>query len=244
MRLLVSVSNDSEARAALDGGADIIDAKDPQEGALGAVSLDVFRRIRASVGNPVPVSAALGEAADEAAIEAMAREFAIAGAAFVKIGFAGISDTARARTLLAAAVRGAAKKVVAVTYADRQDELSFTRLLDVGSTVGAIGILIDTCEKNGPGLRQLIDAATLRSWISAASDAGLSVAVAGKLTIDDLDWVRDCGADVAGVRGAACEGGRTGRVTAERVRLLQLKTQKSKLKNQTTLTVRERVLNL
>jgi uncharacterized protein (UPF0264 family) len=221
MRLLVSVSNDSEARAALEGGADIVDAKDPRTGALGAVSLDVFRRIRASVGNAVPVSAALGEAADEAAIEAMAREFAIAGAAFVKIGLAGISDTARARLLLAAAARGAPKKVVAVTYADRQGELSFSRLLDVGSTVGASGILIDTCEKNGPGLRHLIDAATLRAWISTASETGLTVAVAGRLTIDDLDWVRDCGADIAGVRGAACEGGRTGRVTTARVRLLR-----------------------
>jgi uncharacterized protein (UPF0264 family) len=34
--------------------------------------------------------------------------------------------------------------------------------------------------------------------------------------------VRDAGADIAGVRGAACENGRTGRVSADRVRLLQL----------------------
>jgi (5-formylfuran-3-yl)methyl phosphate synthase len=221
MRLLVSVANDDDARAAVEGGADIIDAKDPRTGALGAVSLEVFRQIRASVGDTTPVSAALGDAADEAAIEAMAREFTIAGAAFVKIGFAGICDTARARSLLAAAVRGAPSKVVAVTYADRQGELSLTDLLDVGSAVGAVGILIDTCEKSGPGLRHLIDRATLSAWISAASGAGLTVAAAGKLTIDDLDWVRDCGADIAGVRGAACEGGRTGRVTAERVRLLR-----------------------
>ena len=221
MRLLVSVSNDSEARAALDGGADIVDAKDPDAGALGAVSLDVFREIAAVVGDTAPVSAALGDAADEAAIEAMAREFTIAGAAFVKIGFAGICDTARARSLVAAAVRGASRKVVAVTYADRQSELSFTDLLDVGSAAGAIGILIDTCDKSGPGLRHLIHETTLSRWISAASGAGLTVAAAGKLTIDDLDWVRDCGADIAGVRGAACEGGRTGRVTAERVRLLR-----------------------
>jgi len=221
MRLLVSVFNDSEARAALDGGADIVDAKDPRSGALGAVSLDMFRRIRASVGNAVPVSAALGDAADEAAIEAMAREFTIAGAAFVKIGFAGISDSARARSLLAAAVRVAPTKVVAVTYADRQGELSFARVLDIGSTVGTIGILIDTCDKNGPGLRHLVDTATLSAWTSAARGAGLIVAGAGRLTLDDLGWVRECGVDIAGVRGAACESGRIGRVSAERVRLLR-----------------------
>ena len=41
--------------------------------------------------------------------------------------------------------------------------------------------------------------------------------LAGKLAADDLPFVRDTGADVAGVRGAACEGGRTGRVSADKV---------------------------
>ena len=37
MRLLVSVRSAAEARAALSGGADIIDAKEPSLGSLGAV---------------------------------------------------------------------------------------------------------------------------------------------------------------------------------------------------------------
>ena len=39
------------------------------------------------------------------------------------------------------------------------------------------------------------------------------MALAGKLMTDDLAFVRDAGADIAGVRGAACEGGRIGRVS-------------------------------
>ena len=35
MKLLVSVADAAEARAAIEGGADIIDAKDPTTGALG-----------------------------------------------------------------------------------------------------------------------------------------------------------------------------------------------------------------
>jgi len=42
MRLLVSVRDASEARAALAGGAGIIDAKEPLNGPLGAVSSDVL----------------------------------------------------------------------------------------------------------------------------------------------------------------------------------------------------------
>ena len=50
MRLLVSVADAAEARAALAGGADIIDAKEPRHGALGAVAPDVLRAIRNAVG--------------------------------------------------------------------------------------------------------------------------------------------------------------------------------------------------
>jgi uncharacterized protein (UPF0264 family) len=49
----------------------------------------------------------------------------------------------------------------------------------------------------------------------------LLVALAGKLTADDLAFVRDAGADIAGVRGAACDGGRTGRVSSDKVALLR-----------------------
>ena len=47
------------------------------------------------------------------------------------------------------------------------------------------------------------------------------VSLAGKLAAPELPFVRDAGADIAGVRGAACDGGRTGHVTAARVRLLR-----------------------
>ena len=45
MRLLVSVRSEEEARAALAGGAEIIDAKEPSRGALGAVEIGVLREI-------------------------------------------------------------------------------------------------------------------------------------------------------------------------------------------------------
>jgi len=61
----------------------------------------------------------------------------------------------------------------------------------------------------------------LTSWVRHAHEAGLTAAVAGRLSVDDLKWARDCGADIVGVRGAACETGRTSRVVAEKVRLLR-----------------------
>jgi uncharacterized protein (UPF0264 family) len=245
MRLLVSVARAAEAASAIAGGADVIDAKDPHAGALGPVPVAVLREIHAAVGGARPVSAALGDAADEAAIERDAHAFIAAGALFVKVGFGRITCLDRVAALTAAAVRGASAGaggavhgqsplvasrpgagnggVIAVGYADMEpfaDSASMT-LIQVAAGAGAVGVLLDTADKCGPGLRGLIAPGALAAWVAEAHDARLVVALAGKLTADDLAFVQDAGADIAGVRGAACDKGRTGQVTADNVRALQ-----------------------
>lgn len=218
MQLLVSVRNASEAAAAQAGGADVIDAKDPGAGALGAVDLRTFREIHRAT-DACPVSAALGDAADEAIVERDAAAFAAAGAAFVKIGFAGITSAARAERLLRAAVRGS-RNAVAVAYADRED-LSRDALLDLAGSARARGVLLDTADKTGPGLPALIARDALARWVSRARGHGLLVALAGRLTAGDMRFIRDVGADIVGVRGAACAGGRSGVVTEANVQALK-----------------------
>lgn len=227
MQLLVSVANASEARHAVDGGADLIDAKDPFNGALGAVPLATLAQIYSTVGGKRTVSAALGDASDVTAIERLAFEYSSVGVGFVKIGFAGVTDLDRVERLLAAAVKGAraashACGVVAVAYADTGGTTSVdpAALVDVAVRAHATGVLLDTAIKQGPGLRQLLTPSRLEAWVASAHRAGLTVALAGKLTLEDLLFVIDVGADIAGVRGAACEDGRTSSITEERVRQL------------------------
>ncbi len=224
MQLLVSVRDEAEARAALAGGADIVDAKEPDAGPLGPVALDVMRAIRAAAGRAT-LSAALGDATDQAAVAHDAAAYAKAGATFVKFGFAGISDIATVGRLLQAA-RGAGfvgAAIVAVGYADAERVGSITpaALIDVAAWSGVRGVLLDTAVKSGPGIRDLMTARGLAAWVRSARHAGLLAAVAGKLTGLDLPFVQDIGAHIAGVRGAACDGGRMGRVSAERVRQLR-----------------------
>src|SRR5256885_8033438 len=87
MRLLVSVRGSVEARAALAGGADVIDAKDPARGALGPVQRDRLAAIRRVGGAARPLSAALGDAADDAMAAAAAA--APRGVALVEPRFRG-----------------------------------------------------------------------------------------------------------------------------------------------------------
>lgn len=224
MRLLVSVATPEEAAAALAGGADVIDAKDPAF-ALGAVSPDVLARICAVCAGGRLVTAALGDVDDETAVARIAGQMTLAGARLVKIGFAGVADAARVSALLTAAVRatrahGGAVVAVAYADADRAASLPPAALPDLAARAGATGVLLDTADKQGPGLRALVPAPSLADWTARAHDARLLVALAGKLRAGDLGYVRDAGADIAGVRSAACSGGRTGRISAARVRQL------------------------
>ena len=160
MKLLVSVRDAIDASAARAGGADIIDAKEPASGALGAVALATFQQIVATVADARPVTAALGDEVDERAIARTADAFATAGARLVKIGFAGIASRTRVTSLVAAARDGAATHagVIATAYADadRVASLNPFVVIDAAASAGATGVLLDTADKQGPGLPGLM----------------------------------------------------------------------------------------
>lgn len=87
-QFLASVTSAGEAEAALAGGAEIIDCKNPSAGALGALPLDMVRAIRAVVPQRVLLSATIGDlAAEPAAVTAAAKAMAETGVDYVKIGF-------------------------------------------------------------------------------------------------------------------------------------------------------------
>ena len=234
MQLLVSVANPTEACDAVEGGADIVDAKDPSTGALGAVALHRLQEIHAAAGGRRVVSAALGDATDEQDIEQLAYDFAGTGIGFVKVGFAGVTDPSCVERLIRAAIRGVRASslqncgVVAVAYADSGGTTTVqpTALVDIAARAGASGVLLDTADKGGPGLLRLVSSTALELWVAQAHEAGLTVALAGKLTADDFPLICETGADIVGVRGAACDDGRSSRVTEGKVRRLTESLQK------------------
>src|SRR5256885_8807884 len=106
MQLLISVAGPAESRAALHGGADVIDAKDPRRGALGPVSVQRLAAIRAAVAGARPLSAAVGDATSEDAVAGSVAAALSVGVAFVKLGLAGRTSEARADRLAGAARAG------------------------------------------------------------------------------------------------------------------------------------------
>jgi uncharacterized protein (UPF0264 family) len=226
MPLLVSVRSAEEVAAALAGGADIIDAKEPARGSLGAVDPEVLQAIAACTPPSVPLSVALGDCATEEELRcavSAARFPERSGPVYLKLGFAGTASAERVVSLLRTAVEAAAAimpapAIVGVAYADHRaaGTRSPEDLLRATAAAGASGLLVDTSRKNGRGLLDHIPLERLSALARRARAAGLLFAVAGGLDPAAISRVAPI-ADVVGVRGAACQGGRTGTVSAERV---------------------------
>ena len=88
VRLLASVTNESEASLVAACGSDIIDCKDPAAGALGALPLATVARIVGAVGAHCPISATIGDLpADPESVAEAAGRMAETGVDFIKIGF-------------------------------------------------------------------------------------------------------------------------------------------------------------
>jgi len=231
MRLLVSVVDVEEARAAAAAGADIVDVKNPAEGSLGAPSPAVIERVRAAVGAELPVSAAIGDMPNLPGTAALAAlGAACMGATFVKVGLWGVSTEAEAVTLLRSVRDGVAgvpgTVVVAGGYADARRvahaPLAPELLPRVARAAGVDVCLLDTAVKDGRGLFDWLAPVDLASFVEEAHALNLQVALAGALRADDLPTVRACGADIVGVRSAACaDGARSGPLDVARVRALR-----------------------
>lgn len=233
-RLLASVTDASEALAALGAGVDVLDLKDPAAGALGACPPQVLRavvRLREThdPGTTRPaVSAAIGDLQDDGAPGLMALAAAGAcacGVDFVKVGvrFVDPDRAVAALHAVARAVRevGGTTRIIAATYVDLAATGAACEpeaLVAIAARAELDGCLVDTAIKDG---RTLFNHATpdrLARFVTACRGAGLLCALAGSIRLEDLPRAVALGSDYIGARGALCTGGRSGRLDAGRVR--------------------------
>lgn len=219
-QLLVSVRSAAEAEAALAGGADFIDVKEPSRGPLGFADAQVLREIAAQIGDRAVLSAALGEMGDSLSRASIA---SLENYRFAKLGLAGareISDWPRQwRTILAGLPPRT--EPVAVAYADWRT-CGAPSPAEILAHAGALerqcrALLVDTFAKQGATLFDFISTDELADVLAAARAQGMRTLVAGSLQRENLQPIIALSPDVVAVRGAVCVGGREGTVAATRV---------------------------
>src|SRR6476469_7663848 len=200
-RLLASVQDKHEADIALQAGAEIIDFKNPHEGALAALEPYIVASALQRLKGRVFTSATAGDWPLEtsAIVQAVMRTGAI-GVDYVKVGL--LPGTQLENCINALAPAATQYRLVAVFFADRGVPLEALQHLQIAGFGGA---MIDTFDKRSGGLRQHMSDRNLKTFIQAARDCELCTGLAGSLRADDIDALIDLAPHLLGFRGALCE---------------------------------------
>lgn len=215
-RLLISIRHVGELAAALRG-ADIIDVKEPSRGPLGMADDAVIQEIATNLDQwaPIPtgLSVALGdlqdwpESRESAGLPARVR--------WAKVGLAGglhFSDWRAEWLRLRSAIDAASGRPlewIAVAYADAVKVAApgWQEVLRAARETQCAGLLIDTATKSSGSLLDWLSPVELVSLVQQSREACLPLALAGKVTVDDLTWLRQIDPDIIGVRSAVCQRG-------------------------------------
>jgi len=212
LKLLISAANEQEAAEAFAGRADIIDVKNPKEGALGASFPWTIKRICQIAPANVEVSCTLGDLPNlPGSVSLAALGAAATGVDYIKVGLGGVQTKKDAIFLLRNAVKAAKDfdssiKVVATGYADAARANSIKPLLipEIADEANADVAMVDTAVKDSKNLFTFLTKEQTKCMVDEAHDRGLLAALAGSLRKEHILSVYELGADIIGMRGAAC----------------------------------------
>jgi uncharacterized protein (UPF0264 family) len=219
--LLVSVRSADEVKAALAGGADLIDVKEPARGALAPAEAEVVAAVIDKVRGKVSVSAALGEWSPNAITEAHWHlELPLQ---YVKWGLAGYAatpgwgedllDTRRELPI--------GTEMVAVAYADweRAKSVPPAEVAKFARRYRFKAFLLDTWGKDGKTLLDFLTPDDVAGLVDGLRRVDTTVAVGGSLRPEHVKQLRGVTPDYFAVRSSACAAGkRDGVIDSARVK--------------------------
>lgn len=228
-QLLVSVRSVEELQLAVEAGVAWVDLKNPDSGSLGrpalglaqevANRLEALRQHKAFRG---VFSVALGEwqewvGSKENHDASIWRRFD-----HCKVGLSGQADLRQVcESIERTMPLELAGKWILVHYADQDAAKgpSFDEVMRGTLRLGSKHLLVDTFQKDGRSLADLVSDETIASWVAAAKANQVTLALAGSLRVDQLARAASWGASWIAVRSAVCEGGnRRSQASYEKIR--------------------------
>lgn len=231
MLLLISPINNEEAKESIEGGADIVDVKNPKEGSLGANFPWVIKEIRDLTPEDKLVSATLGDVPYKPGTVSLAALGAlVSGANYIKVGLYGTKNYDEAVEVMKYVTKTVKDEnkdaiVVAAGYADahRVGAVSPWEIPKIAKDSGADVAMLDTAVKDGKTLFDYLDVDDLEKFINEIKNLGLKSALAGSVKKDQIKELHEIGCDIVGIRGAACRGGdrNTGKIHRDAVKELK-----------------------
>lgn len=217
--MLASVNSITEARVVLDAGVDIIDIKNPHEGALGALDIASIKNIVQFIDHEVFISATIGdiESDDPELMEYIAK-IASTGVDYVKVGLFASSASDYFIETINNAVKTGVKLVVVLFAEDIKDVNSIVPLMQTGIT----GIMLDTKIKKSENLCEILSKYELQQFIDLAKEYNLLTGLAGSLKFENIVSLLELKPDYLGFRGALCsESDRIKNIKSDKVKMIR-----------------------
>jgi (5-formylfuran-3-yl)methyl phosphate synthase len=216
--MLASVNCLAEAQMVYQFNVDIIDLKQPERGALGALHIDAITEIIANIDTGVEISATIGDLPmqPDLLVNAVC-EYAATGVDYVKVGF---FPGGELRACISA-LSGLTSRfsLIAVLFADNSPDFA---ILPELANAGFRGVMLDTMNKQNGRLTQLLSVAELSDFVEVARSLGLISGLAGSLNTDDIGNLLPVNADYLGFRGALCRlGCRTSELDQKQIALIR-----------------------
>lgn len=218
-QLLVSVRNEAEARLAQESGVEWIDLKEPRAGALGAPTLATAALVAAELEHSTAGMSVAGGELQHCSAPSLGRLAELFP--YVKLGTAGMAGDPDWPSQLRQLDRSFAghARLVPVLYGDfaRCDAPGPDQILQVATELRAGYLLIDTFNKDGSTILDYLQLEQLRVLIERANQFGCRVVLAGSVGEAQLPELLSLPVAAIGVRGAVCEGGRDGSMSAAKL---------------------------
>ncbi len=200
-QLLISVKNAEEALIALQAGADIIDLKDPNVGALGALAVEEARSIIQAMDGLGILSATVGEqhvTLNDLVMDIKAR--AEMGIDIIKIAVSELFYD-EGFLLEMAKLSIVNIKIVAVFFADNTLDFGLLAMLQ---KAGFYGAMLDTQNKQN-NLLEVQTKRTLRLFTQLCHQYHLKSGLAGSLRPQHIGLLAKYNPTYIGFRGGVCE---------------------------------------
>lgn len=205
-QLLTSVQNFEEALSVAEVGTDILDLKNPQQGALGAVDKKLIPQITAQFSGQIPISVTIGDVVtmDIQTIVQAVKQRSVYEIDFIKIGFFPTQHKNYDDVFNALCPLTKNKpKLIAVFFADQQQITDIN--IKAIKQAGFSGIMLDTANKQQGHLLQHCTIEQLVVFVKQVKKSGLLSGLAGSLREEDIRKLKVTAVDYLGFRGALCQ---------------------------------------
>ena len=199
--MLASVNSLEEALIALQANVDIIDLKQPEFGALGALDTQQVTAIVTRLAHSKPISATIGDLPMQADLIVNAvKDMAETGVDYIKIGFFPNQDWHEVIVKLHLLTQHSLK-LIAVLFADQQPGFKTIKQF---SLAGFSGVMLDTLNKSNGSLTQVMSLDEIKNFVKTTQQHQLLCGLAGSLRKGDIAALLPLKADYLGFRGALC----------------------------------------